>query len=113
MMPTNIAYRVRSIRTLPGFDVPDWWLTFYLTGSQPRLALMADKLTAIDAVNLEDTDSGFLYPKLAVQSTPEAVIALLQRVQELAAASGIEIMNVDVDTAADVRSSRFQELIRF
>lgn len=112
-MTVNIADRVRVIRALPGFDVPDWWLTFYLTGSQPRLAVMAEKLTAIDAVNLEDTDGGFLYPKLPVQSNPEAVIALVQHVRELAAASEIEIINVDVDTAADVRRSRFEELVRF
>lgn len=73
---------------------------------------MAEKLMAINAVNLEDIEGGFLYPKLAVQSHPDAVIARVRDIQELAAASEIEILNVDVDIAADVRCSRFQELIR-
>jgi hypothetical protein len=113
MMTADIADRIRVIRALPEFAIRNWWLTFYLTGSKASLALMADQLTAIDAVNLDGADGGFLYPKLSVPSNSEAVIALVGRVQKLAAAFEVEILNVDVDTAADVRCSRFQELIRF
>ena len=109
----DIRDRVEAIRALPGFNGPDWWLTFYLTAPQERLESIAHHLRSLGGVNLDDAEGGFLYPKLPVHADPSAVAHMVSQVRELADAASVETLSVDVDTVPDVTRSNFVELARF
>jgi hypothetical protein len=66
----EIRDRVVAIRAMPEFNVPDWWLTFYLTAPQERLERIVPYLRSLGGVNLDDAEGGFLYPKLPVNAGP-------------------------------------------
>ena len=109
----EIRDRVRAIRRQAEFDGEDWWLTFYLSASLVRLERMVPQLRSLGAVNLDGAEVGFLYPKLPVQSEPNAVAELVSNVRALADAHEVQVLSVDVDTTPDVRRSDFAELLRF
>ena len=109
----EIRDRVEAIRTLPDFNGPDWWLTFYLTAPQERLERMVPHLRSLGGVNLDGAEGGFLYPKLPVNAEPSAVALLVSQVRDLADAEEVETLAVDVDTLPDVARSNFIELVRF
>ena len=102
-----------AIAALPAFAIPKWWLTFYITAEPASLHKISDRLSTQGAVNLGGTDSGFIYPKLAVTSDPALVAKLVVEVQQLAAMTGVEVLSIDVDTSPEVENSLFKELIRF
>lgn len=108
-----IIDRVRQIGLLTAFQIPEWLLTFTLTGSPTALRDMAEFLVPLNAVNLGDAESGFLYPKLPVHSAPNVVAALIGRVLAAAEIYGVEVCAVDADTSADVAASQFEALIDF
>ena len=105
--------RAREIRGLPGFDVERLWLTFHLCSAPTELSLLARRLSALGAVNLDDVSGGFLYPKLPVANEPSAIGARVEQVLGYAAVSGVHVLSVDLDTASEVGSSTFVELARF
>ena len=98
---------------LPEFESSDWWLTFYLTAPQERLERIAAHLRSLGAVNLDDAEGGFLYPKLPVRNDPSDIASLVSQVRTLAVAEEVETLSVDVDTSPDVARSNFVELMRF
>jgi len=109
----EIRNRVTAILALPEFSDSEWWLTFYLTAPQERLERIVPHLLALGAVNLNDAEGGFLYPKLPVWGEPSAVAHAVSQVRALADAEEVETLSVDVDTVPDVTRSNFVELVRF
>lgn len=108
-----IVERARAIAALPGFDGPDWWLTFYLAANPASLVALTDRLSAMGAVNLDGAEGGISYPKLRVSSDPQSVVNLVTKVQDLAAECDVQVSAVDVDTSPQVGSSLFEELVGF
>jgi hypothetical protein len=113
MRTVAIESRVTELRSMSDFDLPLWWLTFYLTAPSSNLAALAREVKLLGAVNLTGSDFGFLYPKIKVSSDPQSVVALISQVEQLAAGCSVEIIQVDADTSADVRASKFEEIIRY
>lgn len=113
MVTSSLIRRAREICALPGFGAAELWLTFYLTAAPARLDELARLLTGLGALNLDDTEGGFLYAKLPVANDPSAMLLGVDQVLKFASACKVEVLSVDVDTTSDVRSSLFKELARF
>jgi hypothetical protein len=105
--------RAREIGRSPGFGAEVLWLTFYLSSGVAELGTLAHHLQALDAVNLDDGGDGFLYPKIPVTNDPSAIVACVEQVLDLASASRVHVLSVDVDATPKVGSSTFMELARF
>ena len=112
MNSIDIADRAREIASLPDFDVPDWWLTFYLAGQPAQLDAFGEALAgdAFRAVNLDGSEGGFLYPKVPVSADPTNVAAIAVTVAEQANSFDVSVLSVDVDTSPDVTNSKFKLL---
>ena len=113
MATSDVIHRAREICALPGFGGSELWLTFYLTAAPVRLNELAHLLAGLGAVNLDDAEGGFLYPKLPVANDPSAMLLGVNQVLEFASASKVEVLGVDVDTSSNIRSSLFKKLARF
>jgi hypothetical protein len=113
MRKQQVKDRVTLIRAMPEFNIPNWWLTFYLTASRENLEAAADRLLALHAVNFDGADSGFLYPKLPVGADPNAVLDLIEHVEQISESCAVEIIQVDADTHSDVTLSKCQEIISY
>jgi len=113
MRKQQVKDRVTLIRAMPEFDIPNWWLTFYLTASRENLEAAAKRLLALHAVNLDGADFGFLYPKLPVEADPKAILDLIEQVEGIAELCSVEILQVDADTRSDVTLSKVQEIISY
>lgn len=90
-----------------------WWLTFYLTATPVRLDALGLELAKLNAVNLEGSESAFLYPKLPIQNSTSAICAAIGKVKDMAAHHGVDVIAVDADTSSDVTASKFAELVRY
>ena len=91
----------------------DWlWLTFYLMGPPENLQQVSEGLEARGWVNVEGWEGAFLYPKLQVEKSVEAVVRAAEATQELCVPHGIKILNIDADTSPDVERSRLVTLYR-
>ncbi|MBA4090570.1 MAG: hypothetical protein C0494_08270 [Sphingobium sp.] len=113
MDSTEIEQRMATIQSEPSFDIPELWLTFYLTAPPNLLAAFAEKLAEFHAVNLTDAEGGFLYPKLLVPNSASQISSLIEQVRSLAAQHNVEVISVDADTTTDPSTSRFAEIIRY
>ncbi|MGA1808964.1 MULTISPECIES: hypothetical protein [Sphingobium] len=113
MSVVDIIERVVVLRAEAGFDVPDLWLTFYLSGSPATLDRVAEALSRMEAVNLADGDGGFLYPKLRAPESAEDIASLIEQVGQIAKQCGATLLSVDLDTSRDPSTSRFAEIIRY
>jgi hypothetical protein len=113
MTISKIEHEAVRIASIPGFDIPHWWLTFYLAALPERLERLSAELAQIGAVNLEDADGGFLYPKVRVANAPTAISSLITQVVRMAAMNKVDVLHVDADTSEDVTTSRFEEIIRY
>jgi hypothetical protein len=109
----EIEDRVSAIKSLPEFDVADWWLTFYLMGWPEKLNAVAQRLLEFCAVNLDGAEGGFLYPKLNVISDPKTVSALINQVEQISASHEVEVIAVEADTTSDVLTSTFRLIIHY
>ncbi|MDG6080155.1 hypothetical protein E3U23_13250 [Erythrobacter litoralis] len=85
----------------------DAWLTFYLEGPSDRHEAMRDGLLALDARNLEGSESGFVYAKLSVALDQDAIEERINAVADLASKAGVEIGIIDLDSEFDVEISKF------
>lgn len=113
MSAIEIEHRVAIIQSKAGFDIPDLWLTFYLSASPHLLEGLAEELSELQAVNLVDADCGFLYPKLPVPNSPRSISALISQVRDMAIRHNVDVIAVDADTTADPSTSQFAEIIRY
>jgi hypothetical protein len=109
----EIEQRMASIQSEPDFDIPELWLTFYLTAPSNLLAAFAEKLVECQAINLTDAEGGFLYPKLPVSNSASQISRLIEQVRSMATQHNIEVLAVDADTTTDPSTSRFAEIIRY
>jgi hypothetical protein len=103
---TNLA----TVEALPHFAGKRLWLTFYLCGQPERLKQVAEALDTQGWQNTGDWESAFLYPKVQVERTAEAIVDVARSVQALCEGHAVDIINIDADTAPDVRRSQFVTL---
>lgn len=96
----------------PDFAGDGLWLTFYLVGAPEKLHQVSDTLKARGWINVDGWEGAFLYPKVQVEKSVEAVVGIAEATQELCVSHGIEILNIDADTSADVERSQFVTLYR-
>ena len=113
MNAAAIEQRIATIQSEPGFDVPNIWLTFYLAATPHRLDALAEELSKLQGVNLDDGEGGFLYPKLPVLNSAADIKALIERVRCLAMAHHVDVIAVDADTTTDPSTSRFAQIIHY
>ena len=88
------------------------WLTFYLSGQEESLAILASQLAEAGWVNVDGSDSGFIYPKKHVRKIASEAVQVALTVDDLCRLHRVEILNVDADTSADVQASKFVMLFR-
>jgi hypothetical protein len=92
--------------TAAGFG-DEIWLTFYLSGGESDLALMAAALQDDEWTNTAGSESGFLYPKKHAAKTVVDVLRLGRKVEEFCDLYGVELISIDADSQSDVQGSRF------
>jgi hypothetical protein len=105
---TNLA----NVEALAHFAGKRLWLTFYLTGPPERLKQVAETLDAEGWQNTGDWEGAFLYPKVQVDRTAEAIVDVARSVQALCQRHAVEVLNIDADTSPDVSRSQFMTLYR-
>ena len=96
----------------PEFAGDQFWLTFYLMGQPDNLRQVAATLKARGWVNVEGWEGAFLYPKVQVQKSVDAVVRAAEATHALCVPHGIKILNIDADTTSDVERSQFVTLFR-
>ena len=96
----------------PEFGRDRLWLTFYLMGPPENLQRVSESLKARGWVNVDGWEGAFLYPKVQVKKSVEAVVQVAEATQELCDPHGIQILNIDADTSPDVERSQFVTLYR-
>lgn len=96
----------------PEFGAERLWLTFYLMGPPENLQQVSEGLKARGWVNVDGWEGAFLYPKVQVGKSVEAIVRVAEFTQELCAPHDIEILNIDADTSPDVERSQFVTLYR-
>jgi hypothetical protein len=114
--PPSFDEQVRTnfpkVQSSVDFRGNELWLTFYLCGPPENLQQVAETLNARGWVNVDGWEGAFLYPKLQVEKSAEAVLRVAEATQELCARHGIEILNIDADTSPEVKLSHFVTLYR-
>lgn len=95
----------------PAFGT-EGWLTFYLLGNPDRHEAMAPALVALEAINLGGGEGGFVYAKVPVPLDEREIETRVKQVQALTDASGVEILVIDLDSAAAAERSKFYTLWR-
>ena len=83
------------------------WLTFYLSGYPDDLRAMKPRLIAMDAVNLDGEEGGWLYAKVPVQLKRTEIEKTVTNVRSLTSEHDVRIDIVDLDSSADASSSKF------
>ncbi len=96
----------------PEFSGDRVWLTFYLMGPPENLQQVSESLKACGWVNVDGWEGAFLYPKVRVEKSVDAVVRAAEATQELCVPRGIEILNIDADTSPDVERSKLVTLYR-
>ena len=105
---TNLA----KVGAAPQFRGKRVWLTFYLCGPPENLQTVSQALADEGWLNTDGWEGAFLYPKLEVDRTETAIVAVAEAVRGLCDVRGIEILNIDADTSPDVQHSTFVTLYR-
>lgn len=96
----------------PDFSPDRLWLTIYLMGQSDNLRLVAETLNARGWVNFDGWEGSFLYPKVQIEKSAEAVMKVAVATHELCVQHDVEILIIDADTSPDVERSRFVTLYR-
>lgn len=86
------------------------WLTFYLFADPEALRAMKPGLTAMDAVNLEGEEGGCLYAKVPVHLERTEIAKTVTNVRSIGSEHDVRIDIVDLDSSAEVGSSKFYTL---
>ncbi len=86
---------------------PKAWLTFYLFGDPEALNAVKPGLLAMDAVNLNGEEGGCLYAKVPVKLERAEIEEAVARVHSLGSEHDVRIDIVDLDSSAEVSSSKF------
>lgn len=100
---------IAKAREDPAFG-DDGWLTFYLAADPFQHAAMRPGLETFNAVNLDGTESGFVYAKLPIALKEDQIAQRVAQVHKLAEKTGVRIDIIDLDASADVRGSKFYTL---
>jgi hypothetical protein len=112
--PVSFDEQVRAnlpeVQNSAEFSDDQLWLTFYLSGSPERLQEVSEALDSGGWVNVDGWEVAFLYPKVQVEKSVEAILNVAEAAQELCARHGVEILIMDADTSPDVERSRFVTL---
>ena len=99
------------LSTLPDFR-EDLWLTLYLAGQPEDLAELAGQLSADGWINVDGSDSGFIYPKKLARNHGEDIVELALRTSELCGHHAVELLTIDADTSPEVDRSKFVTLFQ-
>ena len=86
---------------------PNAWLTFYLFGDPRALRAMKPGLIIMDAINLDNEEAGCFYAKMPVQLERTELERTIANVRALGSEHDVRIDIVDLDSSADVSSSKF------
>ena len=86
---------------------PNAWLTFYLFGDPEALRAMKLGLIAMDAVNLDGEEGGCLYAKVPVQLERTEIEKAVTNVRSLSGEHDVRVDIVDLDSSAEVSTSKF------
>jgi hypothetical protein len=108
----QVEANLRKLDARPEFGGDRLWLTFYLMGPPENLQHVSESLKARGWVNVDGWEGAFLYPKVQVEKSVEAVVRAAEATQELCVPHGIEILNIDADTSPAVERSQFVTLYR-
>jgi hypothetical protein len=108
----QVEANLPKVDARPEFSGDRLWLTFYLMGPPENLQQVSESLKACGWVNVDGWEGAFLYPKVQVEKSVEAVVRAAEATQELCAPHGIEILNIDADTSPDVERSKLVTLYR-
>jgi hypothetical protein len=100
----QVRANLPKVEARPEFAGDRLWLTFYLCGLPKNLERVSDALAKSGWSNFSGGEGGFLYPKLQVEKDVSAIVEAAQRVQELCEQQGAEIVGIDADTSADMKS---------
>jgi hypothetical protein len=106
----QIRRNLAKVDAMPEFIVKRLWLTFYLCGHPDRLQTISEALANDGWISIDGWEGAFLYPKLEVDRTANAIVSVAGAVRALCDAHDIEILNIDADTSADVQHSKFVTL---
>ena len=108
----QVEANLRKVDARPEFGGDQLWLTFYLIGPPENLQQVAETLKARGWVNVDGWEGAFLYPKVQVEKSVDAVVRAAEATQELCVPNDVEILNIDADTSSDVERSQFMTLFR-
>src|SRR3954454_22419611 len=104
--PNTFAEQVEAnlpkLDARPEFGGERLWLTFYLMGPPENLQQVSEELKSLGWVNVDGWEGGFLYPKLQVEKSVDAVVRAAEATQDLCVPHGIEILDIDADTSQSV-----------
>ncbi|MCW2410876.1 MULTISPECIES: hypothetical protein [unclassified Sphingobium] len=110
----SLSQQIRTyfadVEAMPEFADKRLWLTFYLSGPLLNLESVSHFLAREGWANTDGWDFGFLYPKLEVEKTVPAIVAVAVKMHDLCRPYGIDIINIDADTSPDVTTSKFVTL---
>lgn len=112
MFAEQVEANLPKLAAQPDLGGDQLWLTFYLMGPPENLKKVSESLKARGWVNVDGWEGAFLYPKVQVVKSVEAVVKVADATQELCDPHGIEILNIDADTSQNVERSRFVTLYR-
>jgi hypothetical protein len=108
----QIASNLVRMLVSPTFAGERIWLTCYLSGAPESLHRLAEELGRGGWANTEGWEDGFIYPKLKVRKSMDAILEVAHAVQNCCHAYDADILSIDADTSADVKSSQFVTLFR-
>jgi hypothetical protein len=108
----QVRANLAKVDATPQFTGNRMWLTFYLCGPPENLQSVSQALADEGWINTDGWEGAFLYPKWEVERTTTAIVAVAEMVRGLCDAHGIEILNIDADTAPEVQNSKFVALYR-
>ena len=111
-MAEQVEANLPRLYERPEFGGDRLWLTFYLMGPPENLQQVAETLKTRGWVNVEGWEGAFLYPKVQVQKSVDAVVRAAEATQALCVPHDIKILNIDADASSDVERSQFVTLFR-
>jgi hypothetical protein len=108
----QVRANLAKVDAAPQFTGKRVWLTFYLCGPPQNLQTVSQALADDGWLNTDGWEGAFLYPKLEVDRTATAILAVAEAMRALCDGRGIEVLNIDADTTPDVQHSEFVTLYR-